>query len=567
MELSPAALLERVTYDLASALPDVDLQSIDWWSGDARVFAAQYLRREVVRKYRHATNEARERIALEKFLTINNRCGVYELQLRHEHEAEVHGLVKDCIYRFFYDRGNFLDSYPRILAHGAVGPGASLEALGTDFYTKLFSSPFVVYSPRSYSAYESYTNHLPLWKEAESLRRSSFGRCSHIDANRLSFVPKDDRASRTICTEPALEMFIQLGIGNLISDRLKSFFGIVIDGESNQQVHNRELARRGSLDGSFATIDLSSASDSLSLSLMRELLPANIYGMLMHHRATYSQLPDGSRVVLNMISTMGNGFTFPLQTLLFSSVVSACYRYLGLHKAVAGCGGTFGVFGDDICIVKEAFRLVTRMLELYGFTLNADKTFVEGPFRESCGADFYNGQNVRPVYVKDLSTPASRHVAVNLLNEWSAAFRIPLCSAVRLLSEAQPFRAVPCDAPLDSGIRLPFSLTEGIRRNQNGSCIYYPLLARADSLACEEDRIVVSRGRRQRIYNPSGLYLAFLRGAIRDCRIHVRPLRVSYRARRMVTPNWDHYPDASTRWKVEWQRWETAVWRNHCWPE
>jgi hypothetical protein len=86
---------------------------------------------------------------------------------------------------------------------------------------------------------------------------------------------------------------------------------------------------------------------------------------------------------------MGNGFCFPLETLIFASLCAVSYDELRLKP-------DFKVYGDDIIVRKSCAARVLELLTICGFKANTDKTFLEGPFRESCGADF-EGEDVRPL--------------------------------------------------------------------------------------------------------------------------------------------------------------------------
>jgi hypothetical protein len=90
---------------------------------------------------------------------------------------------------------------------------------------------------------------------------------------------------------------------------------------------------------------------------------------------------------------MGNGFTFELESLIFWSVAKACSELLNLESEVS-------VYGDDIIIDSRGYDLLTRSLSELGFFVNSEKSFSSGPFRESCGADWFKGTWIRPFYVK-----------------------------------------------------------------------------------------------------------------------------------------------------------------------
>lgn len=97
------------------------------------------------------------------------------------------------------------------------------------------------------------------------------------------------------------------------------------------------------------------------------------------------------------ISSMGNGYTFALESAIFTAIV------YGVMKAVRGQfrKDMFAVYGDDIIVPKNLSSYVIDTLNLCGFSVNEEKTFLHGPFRESCGADWFNGHPVRPVFLSE----------------------------------------------------------------------------------------------------------------------------------------------------------------------
>jgi hypothetical protein len=90
---------------------------------------------------------------------------------------------------------------------------------------------------------------------------------------------------------------------------------------------------------------------------------------------------------------MGNGATFELESLIFYSLLwSVCCQ---------DEERTISVYGDDLICPSDCYDEVLDALSLLGFVPNDEKSFGSGPFRESCGKDYWAGTNVRPVYVKD----------------------------------------------------------------------------------------------------------------------------------------------------------------------
>jgi hypothetical protein len=364
-----------------------------------------------------------------------------------------------------------------------------------------------------------------------------------VEASKYSFVNKTSTIARGICTEPTINMWFQLGLGSILERRLTSFFGIEL---GKQPDLNRVLARAGSVDGSVSTIDLESASDSMSMKMLSCLLPKSLYAWLVTLRCPKTTLPTGSELPLNMVSTMGNGFTFPLQTMLFAAVVRGVNNWY--RKSFRGHprldGTNFGVFGDDIICPTSITRDVVRALGLLGFVVNASKSFVEGPFRESCGADFFLGANVRGVYIKSLNSEQDVYVAINTLNRWSARTGVSLNETIcYLLSGLRRVLAVPLDEADDCGLHTPKCYRKVVvRRSRGGLDSYLCYKPQKYEFYVLGEHVWTFRGQVDRDYNPHGLLLSFLHGSVRGCRISLRQRKVRYATRRLVTPRWDYFP-------------------------
>ncbi|DAD50215.1 RNA-directed RNA polymerase, partial [ssRNA phage Gephyllon.3_7] len=216
--------------------------------------------------------------------------------------------------------------------------------------------------------------------------KSEYARKTRIvNYNKISFVPKTAKTHRAIAVEPLLNGFVQKGIDVFMRSCLKRV-GI----DLSDQSLNQRLARSGSIndsEDSFATIDLSSASDSISIGLARLLLPPAWFDFLNSVRSHSYEL-GGNVYRYHKFCSMGNGFCFPLETLIFAACCHA-----------SGCvnpGIDFSVYGDDIIVRSGRSKEVLSLLKRIGFLPNVDKTFTSGPFRESCGSDWFGGVDVRP---------------------------------------------------------------------------------------------------------------------------------------------------------------------------
>jgi hypothetical protein len=449
--------------------------------------------------------------ALEKFKAINAAISTdpFEYPVESEMDATFWGYFQDNILKSLSPVDVELDTQ-FLGSNMAAGPGSSLGCDNESFYTKAFASRISVSCEYLLMLYRAAISYSDTWADAERVRFERFG-VEIASRNRLFFVPKTAEIARTCCTEPFINMMMQQSIGAFLEVCLARSFGISL---STQPDHNRELARLGSLDGSFGTIDLQSASDSISWSLVRRVCRNNrLLGLLSAARCERTVLPDGTEMDLNMISTMGNGFTFPLQTIIFACVVRSVYQMMSLSSHCPK--SQFGVFGDDIIVRREAYDFVIRCLTKLGFKVNDTKSFSTGSFRESCGFDFFSGHYVRGVFVETLETVSDVYSAINRLNRWSALSGVPLKNCLRLLrSGLRKTFAIPFSEAIDGGIQTPFRWTKP--RVTDSYWFAYRKLAncsrrRKVPLSVQES---VSLG--YKFFNACGLELAFLGGYARS---------------------------------------------------
>lgn len=566
MAIQPDALFSDLLRDLTPHLfrvpisgttPEIEIYPWD----DVKTAASKALLRSFYKKLSDNVSSDANAKAVAKFLQINSDCENFRVVTNWEHEFEFFGNLRKEIYDGLASCDLLAPGFGQILDHGRMGPGASIGARGGDFYTKLFSSRLSCTRPSLADAFRRYTSSIPRWFDALEESAQVWGPSKVCEGNHVSFVPKDNTITRTICTEPSLNMFYQLGLGRLLEQMLDRRFGLNIETERPdlraigeiqwtgvmQVDRNRALARLGSISGSFSTIDLRSASDSMSLALCRHVFPRTFMWWLEYLRSPVS-LISGRNVELHMVSTMGNGFTFPLQTFFFACVVRAAYRALDItiEKPSRLTIGNYGVYGDDIVVDTRAYNLVCHYLTLCGFTVNSNKSFSEGVFRESCGADFFRGEPIRGVYCKSIRTVQDRYVLLNRLNQWTALTGIPLVNTVRCLLKSVPKLWVPLGENDDAGIKCPFSALP-IKLSVDKDCQsvkYRRWIARQTYLEIdgEGSRIKVPKGSKTRSFSYNGLVIAALGGFLESYRIPVRHDMVRYRRKVGISPNWDYIP-------------------------
>lgn len=283
----------------------------------------------------------------------------------------------------------------------------------------------------------------------------------------LKFVPKNLKTYRSICMEPNTVMYAQQGILRTVLELLeRSPLRRFID--IGDQTKNQLLAVYGSLTGNVDTIDLTSASDTLSYELLKRVFPKSWQIALRVTRTSEVYIPlTCESVKVRKFAPMGSALCFPTQSIMFALVSiyvaaqesynrvrteatesflewltpSRIRRVLGNIQDEPGYSKTsfepISVYGDDICIDTRLSPSLFRVLISLGFKPNLDKSFTAGmAVRESCGIYAMQGYDVTPVLyrVKEVRPKLSpRHVAsqVSLINR---AFELNWRSLYRQLS-------------------------------------------------------------------------------------------------------------------------------------
>lgn len=222
----------------------------------------------------------------------------------------------------------------------------------------------------------------------------------YAEADRITFVPKDIFTDRPIAISASLNMYLQLGVKAIMERALKAVGVDLTDQSKNQKfafLGSRDCYNSDGTDNlyQFSTVDLASASDTISYEIVRLLLPPEWFAFLCDLRHTCGEL-NGEIFQYEKFSAMGNGFTFPLESLIFWAVAKATLEING-HPCTER---DIAVYGDDIIVRYIGAEAVCANLNWCGFTINKEKSFLSGPFKESCGSDYFKGQKVRPFYLK-----------------------------------------------------------------------------------------------------------------------------------------------------------------------
>lgn len=374
---------------------------------DSKAFMGDYLVSSFLSKYTDFDiGVDREKKAFDKWLLAESKCSETNdlFRARWSNDVSYSSFdVEEILHLTRREIQQILGEVPSdILEHGRFGPGSDM-----DTYANRVTRTYKYSSPGSCTpGVQSLIDQFD-WDDvrAEFVNSAEFTNCS-----RLAFVPKTSLVDRSICVEPRWNIFFQLSVKHCMDRRLK-VFGF----DSSDQGKNVELARRAYSDG-LSTIDLSSASDCVAKNLVLDLLPEDWCDILFKLRCpvtVYWNVP----FKLEKIASMGNGYTFPLETLIFGATARATARFYAANFE------DIAVYGDDIIVPEAIAATLIRVLEYMGFSVNQKKTFTSGTFFESCGSDFFKGQNVRPIFLKERISNVERTVRLaNQITEFSRRY-------------------------------------------------------------------------------------------------------------------------------------------------
>lgn len=308
----------------------------------------------------------------------------------------------------------------------------------------------------------------------------------------IKAVPKSFKACRIIAPDTTIGGFLSRGLGDLIRKKLERGTKIRL---SEQQDFHKKLAQQASIDGKLATIDMSKASDSFVMEHLYALLPDSWHSVVNVVRTSYGELPDETIIRLTSAMLMGSGHTFPLQTLLFYCLCKAVIELSGSNSNVS-------VYGDDIIIPSRFATRVVTCLEDCGFTINTEKSFWNGPFRESCGGDYHTGLDVRPFMLEHNCCKTTMHEFVALIHKIINGLQLrwvqeEIPSTLRylhtlLVSVNGRINVVPDYEPIDSGIYNPlqeFHKFCSFPRVTNSILTYYKLVRKSKKRKPRKERI------------------------------------------------------------------------------
>jgi hypothetical protein len=315
---------------------------------------------------------------------------------------------------------------------------------------------------------------LPNWNFLDNLNSLNWLEPGMERPVRVITVPKTLKTPRIIAIEPTAMQYVQQGILEAFTESIEEDDNSKTFIRWKSNVPNQRLARKGSITGDLATLDLSEASDRVSNQLVREMLFD--YPILADavdaSRSRRAEVPrhNGKKIIrLAKFASMGSALCFPMESLVFMTVI-----FLGIQdelsrpltrEDIKSFRGQVRVYGDDIIVPVKYVRSVVSRLETFGFKVNASKSYWNGHFRESCGKDYYAGEDVSVVRVRQLIPTQPSSVPMNKIDRGLWATQIISIVSLRnqlykrglwrtvkyldaLVEELVPFPAVGEDSPI-----------------------------------------------------------------------------------------------------------------------
>lgn len=306
--------------------------------------------------------------------------------------------------------GDIFDRCQRQLEKGIPsqhGPGQTAEkAYGVNKYTALVNTWTSRIEREIRAADSAYYNTHDLLDLTKGTADYSVLSPKEETAMRITLVPKTAKTPRIIAMEPVAKQWVQQGLLALLDRNIQNDPLVRGVASWRDQQRNRSLALRGSRDGSYATLDLSEASDRLHVGVVAAMLKdyPQLKRIVFASRSNYADY-EGRKIVLHKFAPMGSAMCFAFETLAFTAIIAMaiCAEH-GItnpsRKTLRQLLDGVSVYGDDIIVKPEFVWPTIENLEAFGLKVNLSKSFWAGMFRESCGGDYHRGVDVTVIRLR-----------------------------------------------------------------------------------------------------------------------------------------------------------------------
>jgi hypothetical protein len=281
---------------------------------------------------------------------------------------------------------------------------------------------------------------------------------------RVVFVPKTQTSPRVIAIEPSHMQYMQQSVKDYVYTILETHPLTSHSIRFSRQDVNQRLAYKASIDKRLATLDLKDASDRVHLHLVQRIFKnSGLLEYLEDARSLHALLPNGTNIVLFKYASMGSALCFPVEAMVFYTLIQTAMHILDgrrpSSRSISRYSKSIDIYGDDIIVPVEYTDFIVKYLESYALKVNVNKSFKASAFRESCGADFFNGVPVNPVYAREVPHDDSRCWEASTIMSWNATADLfylrgqwAVCQTIRDMLHQVVKRTIPRARKPGSGL-------------------------------------------------------------------------------------------------------------------
>jgi hypothetical protein len=141
-------------------------------------------------------------------------------------------------------------------------------------------------------------------------------------------------------------------------------------------------------------------------------------------RSRYALLPDEQIILLNKFAPMGSATCFATLDII---MLSMCELATRTAFGRMGTRSDYVVYGDDVILRAEAVPAFLKISQTLGFCPNLDKSYAQtdtpGFYRESCGIEAYNGEDITPLRYSRFQEPLLDWAPVDI-DYWESAISL-----------------------------------------------------------------------------------------------------------------------------------------------
>ncbi len=360
-------------------------------------------------KIRQPCSSQRERQCYEDFVAIDKEVGSKKLEVSYRDYSSLYFTFQFLFGRVCSDLESKLKDVHLYPKHG---PGATAERISGNRKYDIKQWP-----SRLEASFPAADYCISSFDKFEDLQSINFSNPTEELPVRVISVPKTAKGPRIIAIEPVCMQYTQQALLQELVPLIERDPKAGKITRFTSQTFNQKLALSSSKTGKYATIDLKEASDRVSLDMVCELFRSYpvLLDAILACRSQSANVPGFGVIPLAKFASMGSALCFPIEAMVFTTLVVASelgrrtngthWKTATLDKIIKDC--CYSVYGDDIIVPVDQVPSVLETLRKFGSVVNTTKSFWTGKFRESCGVEAYDGEDVTPCYIRS-PMPRSR---------------------------------------------------------------------------------------------------------------------------------------------------------------